>query len=860
VPLAETLGAFNAKRKALLRIPERRRALTLGIAAAAVGVATLVRWPLRVEGEGATFRAADGLEARAVVGGVIERVLVGEGARVTRGAPIARLRDAELRAQRDAAAADAEADARAAAIAASAGDAARERMLRLNAENRRAEARLLEDQLRFVTVRAPVDGVVLTPRPEERQGARVEPGTPVLLVGRTDTLELEMGVAERDVARVRVGQEVRLRLAGGAAPHVHRARGRPRALPPTRARRRRRGALPGARARPQPRRHAAPGDVRARARAHRSLVARRRRVVAARRGPCGSPGGGSGHERNDGRAAEPSAGRARPTRWWRPALAAAGCGGAEAETAERARAAAARPPAMAATPAVAAPRCGWWTPRRWTRRSPPRRSSTWSATPSSPARRRDDRVIHADLGAPVRAGQRLAAIESADQRIALAQAEAADDNARRVLERVRALARAGGATPADTEQLALGARRAALALAQARRDLELTAVVAPFDGVVSARWARPRRLVAPGDTLFRVTEARPLLARVHVPEDAASALGAGARATVLGPRGLRATATVQRVAPAVDAASATREVVLQVGDAAGLLPGSAVTVRLGAERRRVLAVRREAIGADGYALVLQGGRAMLRPVSVGAALGDGLVEVTGGLSRGRAGDAAPVMSARPKLRADVAVVEQRFRGEQSFVVKDRDTGKYFRMRAAGGGGAAHLRRRAHRGGVRGGARRAGAARVGRRGGDVRPLVHAPRAPRALAAGAIHARAERLRAERRRQRSLFRGELMRMRWSVGDPDRLMTRTMPYLRWCFTRGFVVASLVLWALYALVVATSWARFQAAVLDLTALDALTPGRALLFVAVFTTVVGIHELGTATRASTSGARCASWA
>jgi RND family efflux transporter MFP subunit len=214
VPLADALGAFNARRKALLRIPERRRALVLGVAAAAVALATLVRWPLRVEGDAAVFRAGGGLEARAVVGGVVERVLVAEGARVARGAPLARLRDAELRAQRDAAAADAEADERAGASAASAGDAARERMLLLNARARRAEWRLLDDQLRLVTVRAPSDGVVLTARPEERQGARVEPGTPVLLVGRTDTLELEMGIAERYIARVAVGQEVRLRVDG----------------------------------------------------------------------------------------------------------------------------------------------------------------------------------------------------------------------------------------------------------------------------------------------------------------------------------------------------------------------------------------------------------------------------------------------------------------------------------------------------------------------------------------------------------------------------------------------------------------------------------------------------------------------
>ena len=55
--------------------------------------------------------------------------------------------------------------------------------------------------------------------------------------------------------------------------------------------------------------------------------------------------------------------------------------------------------------------------------------------------------------------------------------------------------------------------------------------------------------------------------------------------------------------------------------------------------------------------------------------------------------------------------------------------------------------------------------------------------------------ERLRAQRRQRlgRGLFQGDIFRMRWSMGDPDQFMDRTMPYLRWMFTRGFLVASVV-------------------------------------------------------------------
>ncbi len=212
VPLAATLGAFNARRRALLELPRRRRASVVAVAVVAIAALTLLRWPLRVVGEGAVFRALDATESRALVDGVVERVLVAEGERVDRGAPLARLRDAERRAERDAVLAEGEAAERQATLAASRGDAARERLLRLDAESWRREAALIDEQLRLGTVRAAVDGVVLTARPEQRVGTRVVAGDAVVLVGRTDTLELELGVRQADLARVRPGQAVRLRI------------------------------------------------------------------------------------------------------------------------------------------------------------------------------------------------------------------------------------------------------------------------------------------------------------------------------------------------------------------------------------------------------------------------------------------------------------------------------------------------------------------------------------------------------------------------------------------------------------------------------------------------------------------------
>jgi RND family efflux transporter MFP subunit len=202
------------------------------------------------------------------------------------------------------------------------------------------------------------------------------------------------------------------------------------------------------------------------------------------------------------------------------------------------------------------------------------------------------------------------------------------------VERQRALALAGVVTRADSEQVEFEHRAADLALRKAQRDYDLTRIVAPFDGVVTARMARVQRLVNAGDSLFRVTALAPVLAAVRVPENSSAGLRVGATARVLTARGASAEAKVVRASPVIDAASGTREVVLQLASGSGVTPGSSVTVQLGAERRRVVAIPRAAVAKDGYALVWDDNRTTLRAGTLGGDLDGDRVEVVSGIAAG----------------------------------------------------------------------------------------------------------------------------------------------------------------------------------------------------------------------------------
>jgi RND family efflux transporter MFP subunit len=195
--------------------------------------------------------------------------------------------------------------------------------------------------------------------------------------------------------------------------------------------------------------------------------------------------------------------------------------------------------------------------------------------------------------------------------------------------------KSGGTTVADSEQVEFQLRQADIARRKARRELELTRVTAPFAGIVTSRLVRPRRFVAEGETLFRVTEPAPLYARLRVPAVGAEQLEVGQLATVVGANGAHARAMIVHAAPVIDAASGTREAVLRLtGESTGLLAGASVLVQLASVARRVVSVPRAAIASEGYALVIEHGHSTLRPVTIGRDLGAGRVEVIDGLSPG----------------------------------------------------------------------------------------------------------------------------------------------------------------------------------------------------------------------------------
>jgi RND family efflux transporter MFP subunit len=201
---------------------------------------------------------------------------------------------------------------------------------------------------------------------------------------------------------------------------------------------------------------------------------------------------------------------------------------------------------------------------------------------------------YTDIGTSVKKGELLAEIDTpeVDQQLRQAQADLASAQANHELarttnERWKGLLATESVSQQDADQRAgdaaakAAARQSAAANLARLRDLEsFKRVVAPFDGVVTERNTDVGALINgqnPGGALFRVADTHRLRIYVSVPQAYAAAIqpGLAAQLVFADRPAQRYAASVASTARALDAASRTLQVELQIDNAAGeLLPGS----------------------------------------------------------------------------------------------------------------------------------------------------------------------------------------------------------------------------------------------------------------------------------------------
>jgi RND family efflux transporter MFP subunit len=198
-----------------------------------------------------------------------------------------------------------------------------------------------------------------------------------------------------------------------------------------------------------------------------------------------------------------------------------------------------------------------------------------------------------NVGDVVSKGQLLARFSEDGLRIELAQLDASVAGATANLEKAKAdLSRADRleTTSALSEQALLAYRieakaaAAQLAFAQAQRDaaalrLQYARVVAPDDGVISARTATAGAVNSMGTELFRLVRQNRLEWRAEIPAESLRRLQPGDSATVETLDGLQVTGAVRQVAPTADSATRNGIAYVDLPAGSGLLAGMYVAGR-----------------------------------------------------------------------------------------------------------------------------------------------------------------------------------------------------------------------------------------------------------------------------------------
>lgn len=276
--------------------------------------------------------------------------------------------------------------------------------------------------------------------------------------------------------------------------------------------------------------------------------------------------------------------------------------------------------------------------------------------------------VRVEVGERVRRGRILAAVEATELELRLTLAQAQHAEARARLEAANGeLALAGQeverlSTLTDSDAVSRAAyddalQRRAIAFAGAQEasaaidssaaavglaelDLAHAEIVAPFDGVITARLTEVGGYVQRGQAVARIVSDQRLEVEADIPYNRLSGLAPGREVEMQLDNGSSHLANVRAIIPEEDPQTRTRRVrfTTELGADAGLLATEqSVTVLIPAGARRdIVSVHKDAIvqrGADKIVFVVVDGLANMRTIRTGVSSGN-RVEVLDGLAPG----------------------------------------------------------------------------------------------------------------------------------------------------------------------------------------------------------------------------------
>lgn len=244
----------------------------------------------------------------------------------------------------------------------------------------------------------------------------------------------------------------------------------------------------------------------------------------------------------------------------------------------------------------------------------------------------------------VRLSSALLATERASSQANFKQREAENVNAQLALERAKSLADRNLLSTSDVDRLTSEALGAQARLEAAKADLQaaelrlaFAKVVAPDDGVISARDVSVGQLAQTGGEMLRLLRQNRVEWRGEVPEQTLPSLQAGQTVLITGVDGSSHVGIIRIVSPTVNPNTHNGMVYVDINPTSALRPGMFARGRIEyAETEAMLVPMASVISSDGYnyVYVVQSDRTVRRQlIETGVLQGD-KIEVLSGLKPG----------------------------------------------------------------------------------------------------------------------------------------------------------------------------------------------------------------------------------
>ena len=210
VPLIGALEPLAAKKLAFEAIPKIKRLAILGGIAALLLILILVPLNLKISGN-AYVMPTRTATVDAEVDGIVDQINFKEGDVVPAGAVVAVLRGDEHLLNLNQAKARYEILFREITRSQAASGAAAAQIERVKLDQAQREVGLYQTKLEQTQVRAPINGVIVTPRLDEKRGRFIKRGEAFCEQANVDPIIVEIAVPESDIGLVGIGQEIWLK-------------------------------------------------------------------------------------------------------------------------------------------------------------------------------------------------------------------------------------------------------------------------------------------------------------------------------------------------------------------------------------------------------------------------------------------------------------------------------------------------------------------------------------------------------------------------------------------------------------------------------------------------------------------------